>query len=539
MCICICAYAYVNFRSLSTGTMWSKLVSRMQRRRKDGRVFERLDSKEPSDEEKLSLRLQTPLSVAKLDVKGATRTRHYLIRRLTQSITHSSTVGEMSTRVQQALTDLKSLGVFESATASVGVVDTATQRTEGKPIAANITVEVSEKSPFSAKISTNVSQKRKMVVETMAKWMNQFGCAEKIQIQSDVDHEKNRSFSFGGEMPLHALDGRLAPGELSDCAVTSGIRASLFRRLFTESRAGLVDRQTGGEFGISWISRDHQLENHFDFEAVRREIQPSERRLGGMKVREDCEDVFRTLLRHRLVIDHRDSASFPQKGWAVRATSELAGLIGGGQQYFREECSMQWWVPFIRCCGLDPPTQSTFSGESEMEKSTEPCLVGHAWLRSGIAIPLGPQARVGIADRFFAEGSVMRGLSTNTMESQIGPRDGDFALGSDASLWGGVALMASLPSSLLRRLGVKASLWMNGGLLGETNTFSRSRSDPERSLGVLWNQFGKMTAGMGLALPLPWGGLELNYCTPLHGFRDGVNSPDFQEWHLGLGFNLL
>jgi outer membrane protein assembly factor BamA len=358
--------------------------------------------------------------------------------------------------------------------------------------------------------------------------------------ESDVDQEKNRSFSFGGEMPLHALDERFGLGGLSDCAVNSGIRGSLFKRLFTESRAGLVDRQTGGDFGISWVSRDRQLENHFDLEAVRREILPSERRLGGMKVREDCEDVFRTLLRYRLVVDHRDSVSFPQSGWAVRATSELAGLIGGGQQYFREECSMQCWIPFIRCDGIDQETPPTFG---EMDNSKEPCLVGHAWLRGGIAIPLGSQPHVGIVDRFFAEGSVMRGLSTDTLKSPIGPRDGNFALGSDASLWGGVALMASLPSSLLRRLGVKASLWMNGGLLGEANTFSKrngkSRSGPERSLGLLWDQFGKMTAGLGLALPLPWGGLELNYCTPLHGFRDGVHSPDFQEWHLGLGFNIL
>ena len=90
--------------STSTETMWSKLVSRMHGRGKDGRAFEGLDSKEPSDAEKVSLRLQTPLRVAKLDVKGATRTRHSLIKRLTQCIAHSSTVGEMSTSVQQALT---------------------------------------------------------------------------------------------------------------------------------------------------------------------------------------------------------------------------------------------------------------------------------------------------------------------------------------------------------------------------------------------------------------------------------------------------
>jgi hypothetical protein len=76
--------------------------------------------------------------------------------------------------------------VFENVTANVGVVDPApptTAGTEGKPIAAHVTVEVSEKSPFSAKISTNLSRRRKLVVESMAKWMNQFGCAEKIRIR--------------------------------------------------------------------------------------------------------------------------------------------------------------------------------------------------------------------------------------------------------------------------------------------------------------------------------------------------------------------
>ncbi|KAJ1730184.1 hypothetical protein LPJ61_003156 [Coemansia biformis] len=156
-------------------------------------------------------------------------------------------------------------------------------------------------------------------------------------------------------------------------------------------------------------------------------------------LRADAGHTLKSSVEYTFVFDDRDSATVPTSGSIVRATAEVAGLLGGDVRFAKARAEMQ---------------TNQRLGKSEWIVSTG-AQGGLLWSFDG------PRGRSPLADRFFLGGqTTVRGFE----HRGIGPHDHNDSVGGDVFYAAGVSLLTPLP--YVRTTALKGHLWANAGQLG-------------------------------------------------------------------------
>lgn len=300
---------------------------------------------------------------------------------------------------------------------------------------------------------------------------------------------------------------------------------------------------TGGSLRVAWQQTESSDSHSLTYSSVWRQLTGL---LAGASptVRADAGDSLKNSLTYSFTRDRYDrisapSPSLPQRGYFVRAMSELAGWgpLKGDVAFSKTELEVSSASP------LNVPGLRSDSGIS----------VGGG-LRMGLLYPLpfgySPSASAlpsRINDRFQLGGPTdVRGFKLGG----LGPHDSGDAVGGDAYAAGGVNLMFPLP-----RLGasspLRVQLFANGGRLvalknkGKTKEGEGDplRMDPKTvsrsmrsAISELSDGLPSMAAGVGLVYAHPAARFELNFSLPLALRRGEEGRKGLQ---VGVGINFL
>ncbi|KAJ2717224.1 hypothetical protein H4R19_000168 [Coemansia spiralis] len=155
-------------------------------------------------------------------------------------------------------------------------------------------------------------------------------------------------------------------------------------------------------------------------------------------LRAEAGHTLKSSIEYMFTYDDRDSRTVPTSGTLVKATAEVAGLLGGDVQFAKARAELQ---------------TNQRLGASEWIVSTG-AQGGLLWSCGG------SQGRSPLADRFFLGGqTTVRGFEYRG----IGPRDHNDSVGGDVFYAVGASLLTPLPYVTTDAL--KGHLWANAGQL--------------------------------------------------------------------------
>jgi outer membrane protein insertion porin family len=300
---------------------------------------------------------------------------------------------------------------------------------------------------------------------------------------------------------------------------------------------------TGGSLRLAWQQADNGDSHSITFSSVWRQLTGL---LPGASptVRGDAGDSLKNSLTYSFTRDRLDRTSgpvptLPQRGYLIRAVSELAGwgALKGDVSFSKTELELS----------------STHPLELPGSKYTSGITVGSGF-RMGVLYPLpsgfslsGPATLSRINDRFQLGGPTdVRGFKLGG----LGPHDNGDAVGGDLYAAGGVNMMLPLPrvgaSSPLR-----IQLFANGGRLVALKNKGKSKqgkghpsqmdsraisTSMQSALSELADGVPSLAAGVGLVYAHPAARFELNFSLPLALRRGEEGRKGLQ---VGVGINFL
>ncbi len=182
-----------------------------------------------------------------------------------------------------------------------------------------------------------------------------------------------------------------------------------------------------------------------------------------------------------LTYDARDSKLDPTLGFITNLDTDLAGL-GGSRKWFRAKLGGTQYYPLAEHWIL--------SGTGEAAK---------IWSFNG---------PTKINERYFLGGDTLRGFQY----AGVGPRDitnaNQDALGGDSYARGSLEL--TMPTPLPPELGLKAHLFVDGGVLGNSGETAILGSDVIAGGGGL-----RASTGVGVSWASPFGPVRLDFAEPV------------------------
>ncbi|PNW83153.1 hypothetical protein CHLRE_06g308900v5 [Chlamydomonas reinhardtii] len=445
---------------------------------------------------------------------GTFRTRASLIERELEPIYKAETLAEVHEEMEAAGKRLRQLGVF------TGVSMLAHEEPLDDPTACTVELAVEESNWFKLRAATYV-QGGESTFELGAGLTNASGRAEALSANVEYGMENSHTASVAFKQPR--VGGLPATLELRGSQLFRNNQKS---SSYTEQLRGAVvalrsmDGSQGLEYELGW----------------RRLLDPS--RSASRAVMGQMGDYLLSALRYTATLDRRQpgaggaAATLGGAGWAVRATTELAGLLppsaagagagagvgvgGGGSGPSSELRYVRQQVDAVANVPMEETGAVVFS-------------VGAS---AGLLLPWGPEGGLTrptcIADRFFLGGpSSLRGFKYKG----VGPTDvrrppegraaaaADSAsaaprrdaLGGDAYTSIFASLMFQLPHPALKLLRLHGHAFVNGGNVIQLAGTGRSPSELLSEFGSSW----RWSCGTGLVLPTPFGRFEANYCVLL------------------------
>ncbi|KXZ54472.1 hypothetical protein GPECTOR_4g537 [Gonium pectorale] len=390
---------------------------------------------------------------------GAPRTRAALIDRELEPIQRAHTLAEVHAELEAAAARLKQLGVFSS------VNMLAHEEPLDDPSACSVEVELEESNWYRVRAATYV-QGGENTFEISGALVNVAGGAERVDAEINYGTESSHTASLGFSQPRIA--GLPALLELRGSQLFRNNQKS---SSYTEQLRGLVlalksmDGSQALEYELGW----------------RRLLDPS--RTASRAVVSQMGDYLKSSLRYTLTLDRRDpssggaAATLGGAGWALRSTSELAGLLPPGAAAGAAAGSS---LRFVR---------QQLDAQAVVPMDDTGAVVFNVGVSAGVLVPWGEGAMsrpTCIADRFFLGGpSSLRGFKFK--------------------------LMFQLPHPALRLLKVHGHAFVNGGNVVQLSGTDRS---PRSVLSELGSTF-RWSCGLGLVVPTPIGRFEANYCAVL------------------------
>ncbi|KAG2436096.1 hypothetical protein HYH02_011607 [Chlamydomonas schloesseri] len=454
---------------------------------------------------------------------GTFRTRASLIERELEPIYQAQTLAEVHTEMEAAGKRLRQLGVF------TGVSMLAHEEPLDDPTACTVELAVEESNWFKLRAATYV-QGGESTFELGAGLTNAAGGAEALTANVEYGMENSHTATLAFKQPR--VGGLPATLEVKGSQLFRNNQKS---SSYTEQLRGAVlalrsmDGSQGLEYELGW----------------RRLLDPS--RSASRAVMAQMGDYLLSSLRYTATLDRREpgaggaAATLGGAGWAVRSTTELAGLLppsgagaagaggagggvgigggggaGGGGSPSSELRYVRQQVDVVANVPMEDTGAVVFS-------------VGAS---AGLLLPWGPEGALTrpscIADRFFLGGpSSLRGFKykgvgptdvrrppearagASSDSASAAPRRD--ALGGDAYTSIFASLMFQLPHPALKLLRLHGHAFVNGGNVIQLAGTGRSPSELLSEWGGSW----RWSCGAGLVLPTPFGRFEANYCVLL------------------------
>eukprot|EP00898_Chlorokybus_atmophyticus_P004189 jgi/Chlat1/4771/Chrsp308S00822 len=436
-----------------------------------------------------------PLRVVAVEIDGLQRTRREIVERELMPVLEASSFEELKDSVLDASHRLKDLEIFTMCDILID---------EGPEIpgldTATVIITVQEAGPLSLNTGTYV-QGGEGSVEGKLTLLNHYGTAEKLEVEASVGGLSTNRFAVALMQPR--------PGG-ADCKLTW--------RLFQDSRSmkrhsSFNEKFRGGSVSLS--SHEHELGYGLtwrNISAATRQASPCILQCGG--------DSLKSSLLYTHMLDYRDSAVAPSMGWALRATTELAGLGFDSRltRFIAQKVETQYNLPLTEWATL------MLGGSAGMMLP---------WAFNGFSRPSI------ICDRYFLGGpGSLRGFRTKGVgpsdarrliprqeneeaatEEERRHRAGHDRLGGDAVFTAYASLNFILPHPYLEMLGIHGHVFANAGQLVQlTGPAAAYRSgDPAWFSNVVKSFLDNMrvSVGAGLVFPTRFGRLEANLCQVL------------------------
>ncbi|EFJ52244.1 hypothetical protein VOLCADRAFT_116281 [Volvox carteri f. nagariensis] len=428
------------------------------------------------------------------------RTRSDIIERELEPIHKAQTLSEVHEELDAAGLRLKQLGVFSH------VEFVAHEEPLDDPSACTVDVHLEETNWYKIRAATYVEDSER-TFELGASLTNALGNAEHL----------GANFEYGTENSHTASVSYRQPRAMGLPFLLELRGSQLFRN--NQKASSYTEQLRGAVLGFKSLNGRHTLEYELGW---RRLLDPS--RSASRAVVAQMGDFLKSALRYTAVADHRDlgaggaAAALGGAGWAVKSTTEVAGLVppsssgaGGSSLGTGGYCGGP--VDLVANVPMDDTGAVVFS----------------LGLSAGLLLPWGEGALSRpscIADRFFLGGpSSLRGFkykgagpsdvrrppagTSRGEQAQLsGRRD---ALGGDVYTSIFASLMFQLPHPALKLLNLHGHAFVNGGNVMQL-------SGTGRAPATLLSDFGstfRWSCGTGLVVPTPLGRFEANYCVIL------------------------
>lgn len=388
----------------------------------------------------------------------------------------------------------------------------------------DVSIRVAERSRFMLKTGTDLGNTEGSGYVNLL-WRNMFGGAEQLSVNASAGTRTRSAYSAALSAPVDSNpDLRISvEGASSDTQKTWASHEEVSK---------------GGAIRAAWLSPSRDLHN-LAYSGTWRQITGLSA-AASPTVRADAGDSMKSSISYTFTRERRDNPMLPQRGYLVKAITELAGVgpLRGDVAFSKSEIEVGGALPVPL-----PGVSSNRTGIS---------LGGG--LRFGLLYPLplgwSPKNEVIpslINDRFQLGGPTdVRGFKIGG----LGPRDGNDSVGGDAFAAGSVNLLLPFP-----RAGadspLRLQLFANGGRLvalehkasareKESKGLAMSpkavRKGMTRTLGELVNGLPSVAAGFGLVYAHPVARFELNFSLPLVMRRGEQGRKGLS---VGVGINFL
>mmetsp|Transcript_14035 Transcript_14035/g.24605 ORF Transcript_14035/g.24605 Transcript_14035/m.24605 type:complete len:501 (+) Transcript_14035:55-1557(+) len=434
------------------------------------------------------------------------RTRTQLIETELERIYEAKTLSEIHEAIEKTGRNLSHLDVFRNIDFLVY------EEPVNEPESCTVEMRLEEKNWYKIHAATYV-QGGENSMEVGLGIHNATGGAEHLFVSYEQGFQKSSTVSAVLEQPRPA-----------GLPVSLEIRGHQLLR--NEQRYSSVTEQLRG--GVVTVrSMDDRHAVHYEG-GWRSLSDPSGR--ACRSIRQQLGDSLRSVFGYRFLVNKRDNALLPTRGWALRLDSEVAGLVPQGAPRTLKQ-------------------QAAFSAALPM--NPEGNVVLHVGASGGVLLPWGKdyeQKTTSIADRFFVGGpGSLRGfLFKGVGPSEVRrPAAADSAaaseapefdrLGGDAFATLFASLAFQLPGTWAQRLRVHGQTFVNAANLAPLTGNDRSVRENAKAFFTNGSDW-RLSTGFGVALPSALGRLEANYCVVLnhkqgdsikHGFQIGFAASEF------------
>lgn len=426
-----------------------------------------------------------PIRVERVDVVGLKRTKDDIVKRATQCLFDSETIGDVIVKTVVAKRNLMQLECFSEVSAKLDVNNV------GGEDRYYVTIRVQEsnwvkghvKLMSDAHFDNNPDPK----LSTGLSFLNVFGRGEKFNLVSDV-YSADKKFSTGSisfTKPLLAL-------------FNPYLYTTVFKNHYNRSKFGYSFDEYGLNAGLNLYHECIKI--NLGWEGVARELKYAPNAPFG--IREHLGLTMKSSVKMTSSFDTRDSTVFPSYGSLVQLMTEAAGF-GGSHEFLKNELTLQHTLTTL----LGSAVTGTFS-----------CGVLNAFGKSSIL------------DNFYLGGPLtFRGFE----ECGVGKTEDGSITGSSMYWRFNTHVHAPLPflseKNKLSHL-IRIHLFMNSGNVG-----NRVGSLTKDLRGLINNV--RLSCGAGLALNINnLLRLEINYCLPLFYSKNDSIVSNKNQWGFGLLF---
>ena len=407
--------------------------------------------------------------VERIEIRGNTRTRDYIIRR---EFDFSEGDAFNQSMVARAKRRLEALGYFSSVN-----ISTAHGSAADRVV---VIVDVEDQSTGSFGIGAGYSADDGVLLEASVEEKNFLGRGQYIRIAAGVGDDDSQTYNLSFTEP-YFLGYRLAAGfdvfrsqsssndyyTYSEQGVTLRLTAPITEGLastfrYTYKQIGYEEDGAYGDDGIAYTSDDEMSAPYIALIEHGTYIQSS---------------IAQTLTYNTL-----DSQTSPHEGWYATATQEFAGL-GGDSNFYKLSARARYY--------------QTLSTERDLIGSIS-FDAGHVFSTSGDNLYVFDQFKIG--------GKQIRGFKTNG----IGPRtvdDGD-ALGGTTYFTTSAELTMPVPG-LSQDAGFRLAVFSDAGTL-YGNLVDGAGDDVEGE-----NMSIRASVGAGIIWDSPFGSIRLDYAEPV------------------------
>ncbi|XP_049883858.1 sorting and assembly machinery component 50 homolog A [Pectinophora gossypiella] len=419
--------------------------------------------------------------VDRVHVEGLSRTKDDIIRNTIDDLFHATDFEDVILRAHRVRRALDSMGCFRD----IGVYIDVSSGPGSTPEGLEVTFQVKELSRIVGGVNTTVSENEGNLVLGV-KLPNVLGRGERVAAEYSMGHRASSNFSITANKPY--------PHRPLNSVITGSVYQQNHEYPWSGYR--LLDR--GLLLDLAFHTSPATKHN-LQWEGVVRETSVLNKTT-SFRVRESSGPQMKSILRHIVTVEHRDSSIFPTRGTWLQFSSEVCGL-GGGVANLRTELQAQGNVEPL------------------------PGLVLQVSAAMGV---LHDMFGTDIPDHYFLGGpTTLRGFQ----QRGVGPHSDGQATGGKMYWAGGLHVYTPLPFHPGRG-GLGELFRTHAFLLAGCLAPPEEAASPLEALSAV-----RLSCGAGVALRLGRvARLELNYAVPLRARAGDVPAPGLQ---FGVGAHFL